>query len=105
MRKIAALLSGTAMATLIALGLVLPTASASVASTSGTAGTVSSQRAFHGPRGVSFRHLNAKKAGRPIIFRRPVLRAALSGTGNLEYLGGPIQSDVRVHLLFWGNWW
>ncbi|MCW2936056.1 MAG: hypothetical protein JWM19_7018 [Actinomycetia bacterium] len=66
---------------------------------------MSSQRAFHGPRGVSFRHLSAKRAGRPIIFRRPVLRAALSGTGNLEYLGGPIQSDVRVHLLFWGNWW
>jgi hypothetical protein len=27
------------------------------------------------------------------------------GSGNLTYLGGPVQTHPRVYLVFWGKWW
>jgi ricin-type beta-trefoil lectin protein/putative Ig domain-containing protein len=100
MLKFAALLSGLIVAAALPIvGLATSVTTASAATAAPVRSTV------HAPRGVTFRHIKARRTGKPVIFLPRVSRATLSSTGNLEYLGGPIQSDVRIHLLFWGYWW
>jgi len=58
------------------------------------------------PPGVSLYPGTPANTGVPATATRPrgYISSALGG-GNLLYHGGPVQSTVHVHLIFWGLWW
>jgi hypothetical protein len=81
-------------------GLAVPSAGASVSTAAAPGGVA--------PPGVTL-HVKASgvSTGKPSGLVRPRDSKAVknSGSGNLLYHGGQVQSDEHEYLIFWGDWW